>query len=266
MRSRLNNPKTPRFFPVQDVIIPVVRILGWRRLEITICDLQRFTMNLSVTKSSVERIEKSIYLIRGERVMLDRDLAELYGVETRVLNQSVNRNLERFPSDFMFALTRGEIVGISQFVTSSNLKFSKKVTAFSEQGVAMLSSVLRSKQAIAVNVETMGTVWTERIMSKALAKIPLEQVERAILLIRGEKVMIDSDLASLYGITTKRLNEQVKRNRERFPERFHVSAYQRRESRGGRKLRPPQQAEVLISSSFCVYGTWRDHGCKCFEQ
>jgi hypothetical protein len=79
------------------------------------------------------------------------------GVETRVLNQSVRRNLERFPSDFMFALTRDEIVGISQFVTSSNLKFSKRVTAFTEQGVAMLSSVLRSKQAIVVNVETMGT-------------------------------------------------------------------------------------------------------------
>ena len=78
----------------------------------------------------VERIEKAIYLIRGERVMLDRDLAELYRVETRVLNQSVRRNLERFPSDFMFELTRDEIMGISQLVTSSNLKFSKKVSAF----------------------------------------------------------------------------------------------------------------------------------------
>src|SRR5688572_16609532 len=80
--------------------------------------------------------------------MLDRDLAELYGVETRVLNQSGRRNLERFPEDFMFELTRDEIEGISQFVTSSNLKFSKRVTVFTEQGVAMLSSVLRSKRAI----------------------------------------------------------------------------------------------------------------------
>jgi hypothetical protein len=80
-------------------------------------------MSQSLIKIPVERIEKSIYLIRGEKVMLDRDLAELYGVETRVLNQSVRRNLERFPSDFMFELTRDEIVGISQFVTSSNLKF-----------------------------------------------------------------------------------------------------------------------------------------------
>ena len=108
-------------------------------------------------KISVERLEKVIFLIRGERVMLDRDLAELYGVETRTLNQSVKRNLERFPDDFMFELTREEIMGISQVVTSSGLKFSKRVTAFTEQGVAMLSSVLRSKRSIAVNIEIMRT-------------------------------------------------------------------------------------------------------------
>ena len=88
----------------------------------------------------VERIEKAIYLIRGEKVMLDRDLAALYEVETRVLNQAVGRNRERFLTDFMFELTREEITGISQFVTSSNLKFSKRVSVFTEQGVAMLSS------------------------------------------------------------------------------------------------------------------------------
>lgn len=103
----------------------------------------------------VERIENAIYLIRGEKVMLDRDLAELYEVETRVLNQAVGRNRERFPLDFAFQLTREEIMGISQTVTSSNLRFSKRVTAFTEQGVAMLSSVLRSKTAISVNIEIM---------------------------------------------------------------------------------------------------------------
>jgi hypothetical protein len=105
----------------------------------------------------IERIEKAIYLIRGERVMLDRDLAELYEVETRVLNQAVGRNRERFPPDFMFELTREEILGISQVVTSSNLKFSKRVAVFTEQGVAMLSSVLRSKRALSVNIEVMRT-------------------------------------------------------------------------------------------------------------
>lgn len=114
-------------------------------------------MTQQLVKIPIERLEKAIFLIRGEKVMLDRDLAELYGVETRMLNQSVRRNLERFPPDFMFELTRDEIAGISQFVTSSNLKFSKRVTAFTEQGVAMLSGVLHSKRAIAVNVEIMRT-------------------------------------------------------------------------------------------------------------
>src|SRR6267154_3840211 len=92
----------------------------------------------------VDRIEKAIFLIRGEKVMLDRDLAELYQVETRVLNQAVGRNRDRFPPDFAIELTREEIMEISQIVTSSNLRFSKRVTVFTEQGVAMLSSVLRS--------------------------------------------------------------------------------------------------------------------------
>jgi len=112
-------------------------------------------MTQPLVKIPVERLEKAIVLVRGEKVMLDRDLAELYGVETRTLNQAVRRNLERFPPDFMFELTRAEITGISQFVTSSRLKFSKRVTVFTEQGVAMLSSVLRSKRALPVNVEIM---------------------------------------------------------------------------------------------------------------
>jgi hypothetical protein len=103
----------------------------------------------------VERIEKSILQVRGLKVMLDRDLAELYGVETRVLNQAVRRNAERFPPDFMFKLTRDEITRISQVVISSNLKFSKSVHAFTQEGVAMLSSVLNSPRAIRVNIEIM---------------------------------------------------------------------------------------------------------------
>ncbi len=90
--------------------------------------------------------------------MLDRDLAMLYGVPTFVLNQAVKRNIERFPADFMFSLSREEILGISQFVISSgqaSLKYSKNVNAFTENGVAMLSSVLRSKRAIRVNIQIM---------------------------------------------------------------------------------------------------------------
>lgn len=109
-----------------------------------------------------ERIEQSILLIRGQKVMVDRDLAHLYGVETRVLNQAVRRNIERFPEDFMFRLTREEIMRISQFVISSGyevrtLKFSKSVMAFTEHGVAMLSSVLNSPRAVQVNIQIMRT-------------------------------------------------------------------------------------------------------------
>jgi hypothetical protein len=93
--------------------------------------------------------------LRGEKVLLDRDLAELYGVETRVLNQAVGRNKKRFPEDFMFVLTREEITRISQSVTSSKIKYSKRVTAFTERGVAMLSSVLNSDRAIDVNIAIM---------------------------------------------------------------------------------------------------------------
>lgn len=97
-----------------------------------------------------ERIENKIYLIRGKKVMLDSELAGLYKVETRVLNQAIRRNIERFPDDFMLSLSREEIMNISQFVISSKIKHSPNVFAFTEQGVAMLSSVLNSKRAIQV--------------------------------------------------------------------------------------------------------------------
>jgi hypothetical protein len=120
-----------------------------------------------------ETIEQKIFLVRGLKVILDRDLAQLYGVETRVLNQAVHRNIERFPDDFMFALTRDEIMRISQIVTSSEIKYSKRVNAFTEQGVAMLSSVLRSSRAVVVNIEIMRVFVRLRQMfstHKALAR------------------------------------------------------------------------------------------------
>lgn len=101
----------------------------------------------------IEKIESKIFIIRDQKVMLDKDMAELYGVETRVLNQAVKRNINRFPEDFMFALNRDEILRISQFVIS--LKFSKNVLVFTEQGVAMLSSVLNSERAILVNISRL---------------------------------------------------------------------------------------------------------------
>ncbi len=103
-----------------------------------------------------EVIEQRIFLIRGQRVILDKDLAGLYGVETFNLNKAVNRNLDRFPADFMFQLTREESenlifhFGISRWGGTRKLPY-----AFTEQGITMLSSVLRSKRAVQVNIQIM---------------------------------------------------------------------------------------------------------------
>ncbi|MFH1024379.1 MAG: ORF6N domain-containing protein [Planctomycetota bacterium] len=103
-----------------------------------------------------ERIEKSILLLRGEKVILDRDIAILYGVSTSQLNKAVNRNRARFPGDFMFRLSTPEFDNLKfHFGTSRWGGTRKRPNAFTEQGVAMLSSVLRSERAIRVNVEIM---------------------------------------------------------------------------------------------------------------
>jgi hypothetical protein len=104
----------------------------------------------------VERIQKCIYMIRGHKVMLDNELANIYGVETKVFLQAVKRNIERFPSDFMFQLSMKEFKILrSQIVTSSWGGRRYAPYAFTEQGIAMLSSVLRSKRAIGINIAIM---------------------------------------------------------------------------------------------------------------
>ena len=103
-----------------------------------------------------ERIFNKIFLIRGKKAMLDSDLANLYGVSTKVFNQAVKRNIRRFPEDFMFQLTEQEVEILkSQIVTSNNGRGGRryKPFAFTEQGVAMLSSVLNSERAIQVNIQ-----------------------------------------------------------------------------------------------------------------
>ena len=118
--------------------------------------IQRFSKVSAATVAPVT-IAARIHLIRGLRVMLDSDLAELYGVRTKVLNQAVSRNAARFPADFAFQLSAAEVTNLrSQLVTSSahgGPRYSPR--AFTEQGVAMLSSVLRSSRAIDVNVAIM---------------------------------------------------------------------------------------------------------------
>ena len=108
-------------------------------------------------------IQNLIYVIRGQRVMLDSDLASLYEVETKVLNQSVKRNIERFPKDFMFQLKKEEYEVLRSQIVTSKLKAGQRggrqylPYVFTEQGVSMLSSVLKSKRAIQINVQIMRT-------------------------------------------------------------------------------------------------------------
>ncbi|MBE6239462.1 MAG: ORF6N domain-containing protein [Bacteroidales bacterium] len=134
-------------------------------------------------------IESLIYEVRGQKVMMDRDLAKLYGVETKVLNQAVKRNIKRFPEDFMFQMTYEECLR-SQIVTLNtkqghHLKYMPH--AFTEQGVAMLSSVLKSETAIEINIRIMRTfvairnhlTTTQKLSSELEAiKVKLELLER----------------------------------------------------------------------------------------
>lgn len=132
----------------------------------------------------VVTIEQRIFVIRGHRVMIDRHLAELYGVTTMALNQAVKRNGERFPEDFMFRLTkaeRDEVITICDNLRP--LKFSPVLpNAFTENGVAMLSSVLRSKRAILVNIQVMRTFTRLRQLISTHKELAgkIEDLERRI--------------------------------------------------------------------------------------
>ncbi len=128
-----------------------------------------------------ERIVNRIFLIRGKKVMFDSDLAELYGVETRVLNQAVMRNIKRFPEDFMFQLNEKEFEILkSQFVTSSWGGKRKRPLVFTEQGVAMLSSVLNSERAVQVNIRIIRafTKLRELITTNKDLRRKIEDMER----------------------------------------------------------------------------------------
>ena len=195
--------------------------------------------------NDIQAIQSKIYEIRGERVMLDFDLAILYGVETRVLNQSVRRNIERFPEDFMFQLTKGELEILksqivtsklpkneedtnwtSQIVTSNFVKMGlrKQPYAFTELGVAMLSSVLRSPLAIQVNIGIMRAF----VSLRHLVMIPdgsdrLTRIEKEIKEIKEEVNDIlhdqndinESTRAQLDAISTALAELQAKEPRTR---------------------------------------------------
>ncbi|WP_296705832.1 ORF6N domain-containing protein [Algoriphagus sp.] len=159
---------------------------------------------------SEEVILTKIFLIRGQKVMIDRDLAELYGVETRTLNQAVRRNLRRFPEDFMFQLTVQEFENWkSQIVISNSERMSmrKAPLVFTEQGIAMLSSVLNSDQAISVNIQIIRIFTTMRTMLSsqkdlilALERIQNKQVdheEKISLILRYIRKIQESKQAEI---------------------------------------------------------------------
>ncbi len=129
-----------------------------------------------------EIIQSKIFVIRGKKIMFDKDLATLYGVETKALNQAVKRNIERFPVDFMFQLTREEAATLrSRFVTlkrGQHLKYAPYV--FTEHGILMLSSVLNSKRAIQVNIQIMRTFTKlrEMLASHVELKRKIEEMEK----------------------------------------------------------------------------------------
>lgn len=155
-------------------------------------------------------LQQSILTIRGEQVMLDFQLAKLYGVETRVLKQAVNRNIERFPEDFMFKLTKDEANllisnGGSQFVIPSGYNFGGYAPyVFTEQGVAMLSSVLRSATAIRVNVEIMRAfVAARRLM------LQNREHELAINELRTKMQMLEDALENNLGAVND-LSEEMR--------------------------------------------------------
>ena len=162
-------------------------------------------------------IQNKIFEVRGCRVMLDYHLAELYQVETRALKQAVKRNIERFPSDFMFVLTKEEAnlllsIGVSQNVIPPDYNFGVAMPmAFTEQGVAMLSSVLRSKIAIEVNISIMRAFVVMRQMVIGYEEL-LRRIEEL-------EVSTDAQFNELYQALTQLLS-QSKQQKERRPVGF----------------------------------------------
>lgn len=153
-------------------------------------------------------IQSKIYEIRGQRVMLDRDLAELYHVETKVLNQSVKRNIERFPEDFMFRLSKQELDNLrSQFVTSSWGGSRTLPYAFTEQGVTMLSGLLKSDIAINTNIAIMRAFVAMRnyITTTSVVSAELKEIRAKLALLERN----DEDNAKAINDLSEDMSEEL---------------------------------------------------------
>jgi hypothetical protein len=146
-----------------------------------------YPRNIYTMKDEITQIKNMIFKIRGQKVMLDSDLADLYGVEPKVMNQAVKRNIGHFPSDFMFQLTNDEWKALrSQFVTSNNNRGGRRYVpyVFTEQGVSMLSSVINSERAIEVNINIMRTFVKLRqyVLSKSDTNEQIVELRKLLML------------------------------------------------------------------------------------
>ena len=176
-----------------------------KKEPVAICDQTKIDVTKCDNHELAGNIEPLIKVIRGQQVMLDKDLATLYGVETRVLNQTVKRNIERFPDDFRFELSREECLR-SQIVISNGRGGNRYSTyAFTEQGVAMLSSVLRSQTAIEVNIQIMRAFVSMRhfMVNNASVFSRLETMEYHQLEMQQHQQEIDKRIDEVF----RRLDE-----------------------------------------------------------
>ncbi len=162
--------------------------------------------NLEIVKIDDEIIVNKIHIVRGQKVMLDKDLAEMYDVETAALNQAVKRNINRFPEDFMFQLSEAEWGNLkSQIVTSSYGGVRKLPNAFTEQGVAMLSSILRSERAIQVNIQIIRvyTKMKQLLVDNKDLWMKLEKIEQALL-------QKDDEVQHIFKVLKKLITQEEK--------------------------------------------------------
>jgi len=205
------------------------------------------------TTLPTERIERSILLIRGHKVLLDVDLAALYGVPTKRLNEQVRRNRARFPEDFMFQLTAEEATSLrSQFATSNKGRGGRRYApyAFTEQGVAMLSTVLNSERAILVNIEIM----------RAFVRLFLNPVND----LNGAQRLNDWNDWNGLRYYKGRVGEEVRRTVQgrvrRYPPTHDATGAEEKENRisGGRKSRRLRTAVVAAHFDLSrIPETWK---------
>lgn len=163
-------------------------------------------------KISTEKIERSIFLLRGQKVLLDSDIAELYDITTGNLNKAVSRNLDRFPDDFMFRLTKDELKNLMFHFGISRWGGQRKLPrAFTEQGVAMLSSVLRSKRAVYVNILIMRVFVNLRgIISRN------KEIAHKLSELEKKTAMHDEEIKSMFKAIRQMMSPELPEKRHRI--------------------------------------------------